>query len=310
MTAFVPLVLATTVLCSIIQSNDLAYAQASDLPFFFGDSVGDFRTVNNDDLSSIRYDLSTPVLFLGEEYDHFYQNTNGVITFTQPFDKYKALDSFPNSIVPPMVAVYWTDIDTRMGGVAKNQLWARNTTLRIGVDDVAEAAQLVEKSGFDFQPQEVVVMTYNRVNRWDRDESVENTFQMALAYNSDETWIILAYSKLEFYDASSAANMTLVGYNGQQNLTGALIRYLKTEDDMTNLVESSNCGTPGVYVYQVNGVRRGPPITPDEGQSVLEIIVEFITSSDFEENVNTILRFFNDIWGILTEIFSLIFSSR
>jgi len=278
---------------------------AQDLPFLFGDSVGDFSTSNNDDGASIRFGLSKPVKFLGEEYDHFYQNTNGVITFTTTEEEFQALDSFPNSIVPPMVAVYWTDIDTRMGGIEKNQLWARNfTTETVGANDLLIARSLVknhqESSEVVFEPTATIVVTYNRVNRWDRDESVENTFQMALAYNSEETWIILAYSKLEFYDASSSANRTLIGYNGM-DLTGKLIRYLEAEDDMTNLVESSNCGTPGVYVFQTDKKKIEMNESPLNFIAGLSENRPQVMTSIIGIMLNTFAFFYNLIDGIIGE---------
>jgi len=53
--------------------------------------------------------------FFGNNYDRFYVNNNGVVTFTAPLpDKFYIPAGFPQSV--PLLAPFWADVDTRIGG--------------------------------------------------------------------------------------------------------------------------------------------------------------------------------------------------
>jgi len=220
------------------------------LPFQFGDSNIDTQTSTLDDDSSIEFTLDNPMPFIGERKNTFYQNTNGVISFDEPYKSFRWTGDFPTKLLPDLVAAYWTDIDIRPGGADTNQLFARSTTQ---TKDIEKAEELIQKheDGTEFSPKYTAVITYNRVNRFSMDTSVENSFQVAFAYNETDTWVILAYSQLEFFDADSSAVGALIGYNGEILPQGNLIQNISSNEGMRTFLNDTNCDQNGVYAYRL-----------------------------------------------------------
>jgi len=221
----------------------------------------------------------------------FYQNTNGLVSFSKPFAKVKALP-IPTKEAPAMIAVYWTDIDTREGGTNTNNLYARNWTvaedLDLATDIIANA-----KGNSDFVPTSTAVITYNRVNAFSRNTTVENTFQFVMAWNSEESWAIMQYTRLRFFEASSSAASTLIGFNDRFGTKGYLIRNISDTAGMQDhRTGSSNSGLPGVetdtgvsglYCYQMNS----PTVENEQTDSIVDNTVT--TTENLLANVFTLL---------------------
>lgn len=66
----------------------------------------------NDDGSSALINLGFTFQFYGVNYTSCYINNNGNITFGSPYSPYVP-SGFPSSTVPPMIAPFWADADTR-----------------------------------------------------------------------------------------------------------------------------------------------------------------------------------------------------
>lgn len=67
----------------------------------------------NDDGSSAAVDLPFTVGYAGASYDQAYVNNNGSITFDEPSSE---LTGPPDAGSPPVIAPFWSDVDTRASG--------------------------------------------------------------------------------------------------------------------------------------------------------------------------------------------------
>src|SRR5205814_6646766 len=73
-----------------------------------------------DDNSSALINLGFTFQFYGTNYTSCYINNNGNITFGAPYITYVPT-GFPDSSVPPMIAPFWADVDTR--NLATGRVW-------------------------------------------------------------------------------------------------------------------------------------------------------------------------------------------
>lgn len=88
--------------------------------------IGPVVLARNDDLSTGLVGFDFTFEFYGNNYDSFYINNNGNITFTQSLYDYVP-DGFPQPL--PIVAPFWADVDTRATSSAEVHL-ARGTSPR------------------------------------------------------------------------------------------------------------------------------------------------------------------------------------
>ncbi|MFQ5496097.1 MAG: nidogen-like domain-containing protein, partial [Phycisphaerae bacterium] len=106
-----------------IQGTSTRIAPVTLAPFGSGqqvlmsgrDSDGQLYTdvVPNDDLSSGLLDLGFSFEFFGNTYTQFYVNNNGNITFESPLGRFIP-QGFGQPASPPIVAPFWSDVDTRV----------------------------------------------------------------------------------------------------------------------------------------------------------------------------------------------------
>ncbi len=90
---------------------------------FFGEielaELGPIMLVGNDDQSTGKLNFGFTFDFFGQQYEQFYINNNGNITFDAPLSAYRPLD-FPRFV--PMLAPFWADVDTRPSESGKVRL--------------------------------------------------------------------------------------------------------------------------------------------------------------------------------------------
>lgn len=190
--------------------------------------------------------------FFGETVTKVYQNVNGNLSFNAAFSKYTP-DTIPftNTAV---VSAYLQDLDTDNGGCDRNRLYARVTT---DANDLASASAIVNgnddgTNGTPFQATAAFVSTWYNVEQYGGNTESTVTFQATLAYNNDVTWVILSYDLLEFFSSSSSSE-TFIGFNGL-NDQGFMMDQISSSAEATELIQGSNCGTPGTYVFTVSEI--------------------------------------------------------
>lgn len=247
-----------------------ALCWGNPLPFPFGVGPGDTFTEPNDDLSSVQFSLLRPMMFLNSSVSTVYQNTNGDVTFEMPFEQFVP-EVIPSASVPPLAAVYWTDVDTRNGGAEINQLWARVST---SAADLEIATTIINGTGSSFEPDDIFVATWYKVEAFDQRVGPQCTFQLAMAYTEQETWVIFSYEQLEFFSAE-LNNFTAIGFNDGLGVQGELIGIVDNNETMNDLVFQTNCGIPGTYAYRINQeiefTTPMPNIAPSSSPSISAI---------------------------------------
>lgn len=130
-----------------------------------------------------------------------------------------------------------------------NGLWAR---VSLTSSDRATAQNIVTRAGGSrFVPSALFVSTWNEVEAFSLRVGKRNTFQLTFAYNSDETWAILAYRKLEFF-STSTSQRSVVGFNDRQGLLGLLINSINSTQGFAPLLNETNCGIRGTFAYRVS----------------------------------------------------------
>jgi AMOP domain/Nidogen-like len=216
---------------------------AQETPFAFGNGTMDIFTLPNDDLSSIRIALPKRMKYLGDFVTTVFQNTNGDITFDAAYFEYTP-EIIPSSSVPALVAIFWTDIDTRNGGSNQNQLWIRAGT---NATDLNLAKDIIAGTGNSFSPQAVVVATWYKVEEYPQIAGPQNTFQLVMAYDeAGITWAIFAYIQIQF------TRRAVIGFNDARGLIGELIAGPVDQEIGNRLLNGTNCNRKGIYAYQVN----------------------------------------------------------
>jgi AMOP domain/Nidogen-like len=220
-----------------------AWVSAQGLPFRFGNFTGDIFTGPNDDSSSVRVALPKRMKYLGDFVTTVFQNTNGDITFNNSYSQFTP-SIVPSSSIPAMVAIFWTDIDTRNAGLDQNQLWIR---AGMNATDLNLARDIIAGTGFSFTPQAAIVATWYKVEEFSRRAGPQNTFQLVMAYDeAGTTWAIFAYTQIQFTRGA------VVGFNDFRGLVGELIAVVTDANVGNNLLNGTNCNRRGVYAYQVN----------------------------------------------------------
>lgn len=251
-----------------------------DSLFPYGTAEGDQLTGLSDDGSSVQLDLpATMQFFSKQDTRKAFHNTNGVISFDTTVRSYNVLD-FPSRDFPPMIAAYFTDIDTRPNGDG-NKLYARTTTKQSDIDIAlpliknCDNSQVFCDDASDFEPLYSSVFSYVQVTPWtfNLTSSKSNSFQVGLIYDDYKTWVVLSYENITFYDPESSSNSSLIGFNDVSGIgnTSFLISNITSDSKMQELMTSSNCGRAGVYVYNVSSLPEPPP-------SLLVRIIAFILS--------------------------------
>ncbi|SFU73290.1 nidogen-like domain-containing protein [Pseudoduganella namucuonensis] len=249
----------------LVSASFLQSAGAAPLRSGFGGvaGYGELTQPANDDGSSNQLNLPFALNFFGHNYDKFFVNNNGNVSFNA------ALSTFTPSPFPianqPIIAPFWADVDTRGTGAVYTAAPDANT----------------------------VVVTWNNVGYYNTHSDKLNDFQMTL-FNRADTGagnfdVEFRYNKLEWTtgDASSGVaglggKPAQAGYDaGDQNhfftLPGSLT------GDILDLVNTSNVSetTPGVWTM---AIRNGA--LSDGSSAAAPLMPTIVTDAGYQFNFN------------------------
>ena len=208
---------------------------------------GTLAMTRNDDGSTSAIQLPFEVNFNGTAYNTLFINTNGNITFGQPYGAYTPT-GFDNLSVE-MIAPFWGDVDTRCPDCGE-------VYLSVPTADVA-------------------VITWDNVGFYSSNASKTNTFQMILRDRNDleggNTDIEFRYGDLQWTtgDASGGSNglggqPAFAGYTGgingsPQTITGSGTHDILTLNQRTNI----EGGIPGTWYFTFRDGGSAPGTTID-----------------------------------------------
>ena len=243
---------------------------------------GDLAMGRNDDGSSNRLNLPFDINFFGNTYSNFFINTNGNVSFNGRIGTFTPRP-FPIAS-QPMIAPYWGDVDTRgSGGSAAaggNNVWVASPN------------------------SETVVVTWDTVGFYSRNNTRENSFQLVLRDRAADTGtagdfdIEFRYEQLEWTTGRASGGNSLglggtpaqAGYDAGNNTDFFVLPGSRT-GAVLDLQNTSNvsAATPGLWSF---AIRNGevPGSTPDNPL----MPVETDAGWDFEFGVDLTTRVFID----------------
>ena len=125
------------------------------------------------------YILCSPLFCTHTQHTHYQVNNNGALTFTNRVILYDQI-VFPNN-PHQLIAPYWADADTRVGGGNVWYMQSTNSAL------LANATRYI-KRGFvteqDFQPTNLFVATWERVGYFRQKADKVYNFELICVFNA------------------------------------------------------------------------------------------------------------------------------
>ena len=254
-------------------------AQAIELRSGFGglEGYGDLTQSPNDDGSSNQLNLPFSLNFFGSNYNQFFVNNNGNISFTS------ALGSYTPSPFPiasqPTIAPYWADVDTRSqpGGGA---VYAASPNA------------------------DTVVVTWHNVGYYPASNDKINDFQLTLQNRSDTGAgnfdIEFRYNQLQWTTGSASGGSNGLGGTPAQagydagNGTNFFVLPGSLSADVLNLATTSNvsAATPGLWTMAIRNGKTSDGSTANT--PLLPVIVDASGAYQFDFNIDLNQRIFID----------------
>lgn len=207
----------------------------------------DATTQERDDDRADQTDLFfAPLNFFGQSYDRGFVGSNGYITFGQPEIEYRPVGLGTEYRGAPIIAGYYTDIDTRN-----------------------PASGLVTYGNGVFEGRNAFGATWNAVARFDRQDDAFNTFQILLVDRSDvgagDFDVVLNYDSIAWDRTTNDVAAPSVGYSNGTGVDGTFyqlpgsLEFDQFKDgDPRALASNSNVGVAGRYRFSVRNGEVAP----------------------------------------------------
>ncbi|XP_048830880.1 nidogen-2-like isoform X2 [Brienomyrus brachyistius] len=236
--------------------------------FPFGTVSGDLTLPEGDDEVSETLKLNRPMYFYETQFSKLYVATNGIISCQDlPREKQYVDHAFPMDF--PIIAPFLADIDT-----SNNR-----GTVYYRLDESPGVLQRLSQEvnrgfpGVSFTATHAVIATWEDVAAYEEVKHSSgpsdrvNTFQVVLAYDEVDTFVLFLYPDdgLHFFGTRSKET-----YNAQLELPARvgfsrgevpLVKFspmkelyysvTSTEKAVKNLYQTGNAGVPGVWLFHV-----------------------------------------------------------
>lgn len=188
--------------------------------------------------------------FLGQSFraDQVFVNTNGTISFGAALPDYPS--ATPPIPLPPMIAPFWADVDTRLRGEG-----VESGAIHIDIDPVGGC----------------VSITWDNVGVYRRNTDQVNRFQVQLYDRGNGDFdIVLRYEAITWTTGSNSADTGAQALLSSPRLELPIwLRPLISGDGLADLdTAPGNTGTQGLWLYEMrNGTLPGQ--TPARGLVLL-----------------------------------------
>ena len=138
-------------------------------------------------------------------------NTNGVLSFGQPFTAVDVTAASTGPFTPPIITPFWDDIDIRDGGMIYYRQEFNSSIADLVSQDLSSRYPEV---GF-FYPSLVFVVTWDRVAAYSGlgFGGLSNTFQAIIASDGSRSFVRFFYDNIEW-----GSNVTLIGVSAGDGL--------------------------------------------------------------------------------------------
>jgi hypothetical protein len=227
-----------------------AFILLAPLPAFAGAVVNDPAFVastlaSNDDGSTGAINLGFAINYFGNTYSSTFVNNNGNVTFNAPLGTYTPF-ALTGGSVPPIIAPFFADVDTRGAG-----------------------SGLTSYGTGSFNGSQTFGVTWPAVGYFGSHTDKLNTFQLLLVNRGDtgtgnfDIYFNYDHVLWETGDASGGSN----GFGGSSvgagysagtgapgtfaQLDGSLVNGALIEGGSNSLVDNSNIGVAGRYLFTV-----------------------------------------------------------
>ncbi|XP_061299099.1 sushi, nidogen and EGF-like domain-containing protein 1 [Pezoporus flaviventris] len=239
----------------------------------YGAEAGDEATPHEDDGMSPEIILWETFSFYGHPYRSVYVNNNGVLSFGIGVPEFTP-QAFPLAGARPLVAPYWADVDTRLGGdVFYRQSRDPRLLARLGRDLAAVTV------GQAPSPTWALVATWDRVSYFGAASDKVNTFQAVLATDGAASFVIFNYGDLQWTTGISNQGDPHSGLGGIAAQAGfdsgpggrSFTLPGSRSPAVLSLGRRSNAGTPGRWIFRVDRAPTTPgPTEPHRGHGGTE----------------------------------------
>lgn len=237
-----------------------------------------FGTEHNDqifedeDLSE-EISLSISYPFFNKSYNQIRLSPHGLILFgneTSSFERTKSPVNFPLDDIT-CIAPYW--INTNLEDDSISQISYREILIKSESETLLHITNLVRNAFPQMAKQRMIwafVVTWYEIPQENSPNS-RNTYQTILTTNGRHSFTILTYFQIQWSENSQGTH-ALIGFNSGDENKFYQIKNSLTSDIM-NIVNQSNIGIPGQFVYHttenLNDIQceqsNGLEITPFRG---------------------------------------------
>jgi WD40 repeat protein len=235
-------------MCNIAYRTFYPIVAKEPFMYAYGVNSGDTALPKNDDGSYGPISLGVRLPFFNNVYSTIYVNTNGKITFSAPSSAYVA-QRFP--IATPLIAPFWTDINTNTGG----QIFYRESS---SSSDLSQAKSDIAKAYFGaFNPTRLYIATWDQVAAYGGSSASNNTFQVVIATDGILSFLVFTFDQMSWPSSLLSSTNTNFGYNAGDN-----INFYSNPNSFTGNIKNvtllSNVNVPGKWIFMVSSAATTP----------------------------------------------------
>jgi len=234
--------------------------------FDFGPNAGDENLTKQDDHHVL---IKKPVSFkfYGKYFESFYVSTNGVVKLIEQNETFSLHEKFSyNPAKFPienetLIAPFWSDMISDTAGDVFYRLVSDEESLKqieFEIDRLTNAPCC-----HGFKASWVAVITWYKLKAFNhRRYEFNNTFQLVLTTNGEESYVVFNYGRLEWPNTRVKVNVES-GFN-----LGDLKNYHQMEDSFSpkiaELEKKSNVGMRSKWLFRVDEFQTlFPRASPD-----------------------------------------------
>ncbi|XP_021353569.1 sushi, nidogen and EGF-like domain-containing protein 1 [Mizuhopecten yessoensis] len=143
------------------------------------------------------------------------------------------------------------DVDTRQTG----QVWYNLSSYSEHLNRAQADVSTFFPHESSFQPTKIFIATWVDVPCWNatRDDLTKrNTFQIVLVTDGATSFAMFHYQKIEWAGYADYVTKAVVGFNAGDGVNSYTVNS-SDYNDVINLVNRSNTGIAGKFIYRVDG---------------------------------------------------------
>jgi len=264
--------------CLLEHDSEICSIKSKSL-YDFGPAAGDESLPRLDD-SFIFIKTQSNFKFYDNYYSAFFLSTNGFIELIKTYEPFKIHGKFNFVSVKfpvddhAIIAPFWSDHIPEANGQVFYRATNQDTLDHISYDVDAHRASCLRSS---FLPTWALIVTWYQLKAVShRRHPYSNTFQLVLASDGEESYVLFNYGGIEWPNKNVNASVT-VGYNlGDKKNFFEIKR--SPAVNFLDLQNGSNVGMKSRWMYRVdNGKHENNEPKRKNGDTKLLYLIVFLT---------------------------------